>query len=536
MSRPPRNRRPEPGGSGESADVPASGSAQRSEQMEHVRRLLGYWGMLADLCFSDLLLCVGSDKSSQSAPGHAKSQSSEVDPGPGWWNRSEEPDPVDGRQSFFILDQVRPSTAQTVLVQDQVGRGLNGSEWHLVRSAWPAGRVADGEVRLAAGREPVRMQCIPLRHEGRTIAALLRYSALSVGRRPGELERTYVQLFDRFAGMMVEGRFPFPAGDWAVQDVPRVGDGVMVLDSGGRVGFSSPNAVTALHRLDVRANVTGLRLSEVGLDDGAVVEAFSTALPAVGELEGSSGTIVLLRCLPFSSASRPQPDGAMVLVRDVTELRRRDRMLLSKDATIREIHHRVKNNLQTISSLLRLQARRVAPGEGRTALHEAERRIASMAVVHDFLARDVGDQVSFDSIVHALVNMARASVLPPRRVDFSVEGDAGELAAGVATPLAVIVSELLQNAVEHGFTDGRAGRVEVRLAQDRQNLSVLVSDNGTGLGEGFRIENSASLGLTIVRDLVERQLGGRLELATEGGLSALVTVPSAGGEGQLVEG
>ncbi|MDA8393610.1 MAG: sensor histidine kinase [Actinomycetota bacterium] len=482
-------------------------TGQRPEQMEHVRRLLAYWGMLADLCFSDLLLCVAVDGASEG-----------------------------GRDSFFVLDQVRPSTTQTVLVHDQVGRSPNESEWQLVRSAWSKGRVADGEVRLAEGREPVRMQCIPLRYGGRTIAALLRYSAFSVGRRPGELERTYVQLFDRFAGMMVQGTFPFATDDWAVADVPRVGDGVMVLDSGGRVSFASPNAVTALHRLDIRANATGLRLSEVGLDDSAVAESFATALPAVGELEGTSGTIVLLRCLPFSGSGEVRPDGAMVLVRDVTELRRRDRMLLSKDATIREIHHRVKNNLQTISSLLRLQARRVSPGEGRTALQEAERRIASMAVVHDFLARDVADQVRFDSIVRALVHMARESVLPPRRVDFSVEGDAGDLPAGVATPLAVIVSELLQNAVEHGFGDGRPGRVDVRLAQDSHCLQVRVSDNGTGLREGFRIEESASLGLTIVRDLVERQLGGRLELATTGGLSAIVTLPSPqGGEAAHVQ-
>src|SRR5207302_67420 len=123
---------------------------------------------------------------------------------------------------------------------------------------------------------------------------------------------------------------------------------------------------------------------------------------------------VLLRCLPLldsslsgdeSSPVTQEVTGAVVLLRDISELRRRDRLLVSKDATIREIHHRVKNNLQTISSLLRLQGRRLESPEGRTALRESERRIRSIAIVHEILSREAGDQVPFDEIVRSLVRM-----------------------------------------------------------------------------------------------------------------------------------
>jgi two-component sensor histidine kinase len=227
--------------------------------------------------------------------------------------------------------------------------------------------------------------------------------------------------------------------------------------------------------------------------------------------------------------------GALALLRDVTDLRRRDRLLLSKDATIREVHHRVKNNLQTISSLLRLQARRLPSGDGRSALDEAERRIRSISLVHDILAREVGERVLFDEIIEPLVRMAREGALSPDGdIDFRVEGDAGELAAEVATPLALVLNELLQNAAEHAFVDGRArdgvGSVVVRLDNDGETLSVEVRDNGKGMPEGFAIEGTDSLGLSIVRDLVSGQLGGTISTRRDNGTVVALEIPVAGRE------
>ena len=121
---------------------------------------------------------------------------------------------------------------------------------------------------------------------------------------------------------------------------------------------------------------------------------------------------MLLRCLPL--LHRGEVTGGLVLLRDVTDIRRRDRLLLSKDATIREVHHRVKNNLQTISSLLRLQARRLSTHDGKVALREAERRIRSIARVHEVLSRDPGEQVAFGEIVRDLVRMAEEAVVGNR--------------------------------------------------------------------------------------------------------------------------
>jgi two-component sensor histidine kinase len=207
--------------------------------------------------------------------------------------------------------------------------------------------------------------------------------------------------------------------------------------------------------------------------------------------------------------------GAVLLLRDVSEVRQRDRLLLSKDATIREIHHRVKNNLQTISSLLRLQARRTASEEARDLLGEAVRRIRTIALVHETLSREASDDVALVEIVRPLLRLAEDSLQSPDRpVRFRVEGDGGKLPANVATPLAVVLTELLQNAVEHAFRNrNRPGNVVVILEHDDQVLTVKVVDDGLGVPEGFSLERRSSLGLTIVRTLVSTELAGTIAIA-----------------------
>ncbi len=461
----------------------------------HLQRLVASWGMLSDLCFADLMLF---------APVTAR----------------------DG--AFVVLGQVRPTTNRTLHLDDYVGRVIEERDRPLVARGWRLGTVVEGEVDIAARGERARMVCIPVRWQGAVVAVLTRESALSVGRRPGELERTYVEVFDRLARMTSQGVFPFPVSEEVTADTPRVGDGVVVLDAAARVDFASPNAVNALHRMSVYTSIDGLRLDEAGLGQSAVDVAFQTRLPVTEEVAHGAEAVIVLRCIPLLDQGRPS--GALVLLRDVTELRRRDRLLLSKDAAIREVHHRVKNNLQTISSLLRLQARRLPPGEGRHALLESERRVRSIALVHEILSRDTVDQVHFNDILPSLVRMAEDLGSSERPVRITSSGEAGDVPASVATPLAVVVTELLQNAAEHAFPldadlPAEAIAVRVSLVRSDAELRVTVADNGVGLPPGFRIEDTASLGLSIVRGLVGSQLGGRIDMHTDGGTIVELTVP-----------
>ncbi|MFM9122835.1 MAG: sensor histidine kinase, partial [Actinomycetota bacterium] len=227
-----------------------------------------------------------------------------------------------------------------------------------------------------------------------------------------------------------------------------------------RVRYASPNAVSAMHRVGVSANAVGQTLAELGVAEMAARHAFERREPVVEEVEQTSEITLLTRTIPMLKRSGRQVvvTGGVVLLRDVSELRRRDRLLLTKDATIREIHHRVKNNLQTISSLLRLQSRRLKSAEAIDAIAESVRRIRTIALVHETLSHEAGEDISFIEIVRPLLRLVEEGLQSTDRpVGFRVVGDAGRLPATVATPLSVVILELLQNAVDHGFPEGSEG-------------------------------------------------------------------------------
>jgi two-component sensor histidine kinase len=218
--------------------------------------------------------------------------------------------------------------------------------------------------------------------------------------------------------------------------------------------------------------------------------------------------------------------GALLLVQDVTELRRRDRQIMSKDATIREIHHRVKNNLQTVAALLRLQARRVSVPEAREALEESMRRVSSIALVHETLSVSVDEEVDFDAVVDRLLVMLGDVMGSPEKIIVRRDGTFGDIPAEVATALVLVLTELVQNALEHGFEQDATGSVVVSARRARGTLVVRIDDDGAGLPEGF--DAGGALGLQIVKTLVSAELDGTVDFRAHEdgpGTSAVVTVP-----------
>ncbi len=213
-----------------------------------------------------------------------------------------------------------------------------------------------------------------------------------------------------------------------------------------------------------------------------------------------------------------------MLVRDVTQLRYRERQLKRQQAVIREVHHRVKNNLQTIASLLRLQGRRVPP-EARRELEEATRRIAAIALVHETLSKESGQYVDFAGVAGRLIRMVSEGLLhPDGRIALRLEGDPGKLHSDMATPLAVVLVELLQNAVEHAF-DESGGTVNVLMKREDGLLTMTVNDDGKGLPEAFA-QRTKGLGLQIVGALVESELAGIFSYESDGGARFSVVVPT----------
>jgi two-component sensor histidine kinase len=509
------------------------------------------WSLLADLSFSDLLLFApvtrDSGEGDEAVPGFeaaglgltglgvAGFETSGMDV-PGYSDPSGLAAPPN---AFVVLGQIRPTTSQTLYESDLVGQVQPVQTLLNMVEAYQTGVIIRAEQPSAFADGLVRITHIPVRHRGTVLGVLCRIWSPWTTRRRGTLERVYLELFERLSVMVADGLFPFADDEAAVEEAPRVGDGVLVIDAHERITYASPNAVNALHRASITSAMVGSSLATLGLETSAINEAFANKLPAIEEVERLPDVILTVRCIPL--ISRGEVTGAAILLRDVTDLRRRDRLLLTKDATIREVHHRVKNNLQTISSLLRLQARRLDDTEvaGRTALLEAERRIRAIALVHDILARDSTEQVPFEEIVSALVNMVRETNTISFPVTIEVDGGLGDVAAAVATPLAVAIAELLQNAMEHAFPEAWcAGRwkgadacVELVLREQPEVFEIVVRDNGRGLPEGFDIDKTRSLGLSIVRDLVRSQLGGTITMDSDEGTVVRLNIPANGRPG-----
>ena len=471
------------------------------DQLRHLQRLIAWWGMLADLSFSDLLLFVPTNS--------------------------------DGGE-FAIASQIRPTTGQTLYRDDHVGLRVTDVDRPLVARAYKLQQVVDGEVPIKPTNRRASVMCIPIIYHQEVIGVLSRELIPNFAERrdPGELERTYLEAFHQLAKMIAAGAFPFVDNEVDMDEIPRVGDGLLVVDPEARIQYASPNALSTLHRVGVLGNVAGRRLEELGLKHPVIGHGSGPLRAVVVEIERNDTAVHLLGVpLVEHGTSR----GAVVLLRDVTELRLRDRLLVSKDATIREIHHRVKNNLQTISSLLRLQGRRLESEEAKLAIDESVRRIRAIALVHETLANETADDVSLGEVAGMLARTVQDSFTSPDRpIHFEVIGDAGLVPSDIVTPLAVVLNELLQNTVDHAFptigsgVENEVGLVEVFLDRTENQIRMAVRDNGIGIPNDFDSDTHQGLGLSIIRGLVTTELDGAIEVRRRSdstGSEALVEVP-----------
>ncbi len=470
------------------------------EDVEILSDIVSEWHLLADLSFSDLICWV---------PGTDENE-------------------------FWAAAQIRPATGPTALEDDVVGDVISYDPEHLVTEAFLSEMICEtSDNKLQAGI-PVDVWAIPVVRDGRCLAVIERHTNQMGVRAPGALEDNYLEIADILSDMLWRGDFPSsdktgltPHGS----GIPRIGEGIIRLTLAGIVTYASPNAVSAYRRLGLQGDLVGEDAAQLTSDlmagaeptDQAPSKLIRQRTPTTMEIETDRAS-VNVKIVPLTDEDGPL--GTLLVCRDTTELRRRERQLVTKDATIREIHHRVKNNLQTVAALLRLQARRITSEEGQTALHHAMSRVQAIAVVHEILSQSYTGRVEFDNVMDGLLRYVGDLAASRGKVTARREGSFGEVPAAAATSLSLVLTELCQNAIEHGLSSG-SGEVAVRPTRDGSTLRVEVTDNGLGLPDDFDPDNTNSLGLSIVATLVS-DLHGHFELGPNPdgqGATAVVTVP-----------
>lgn len=475
------------------------------EDLDWLHSLIGDWQMIADMALADLILWLPT---------------------------------ADGR--YAAVAHARPSGSPTAFAHDVIGMRAPDAWAVIIDETYVQGVGHISKNPDWTQHSPTRLRAVPvrrgIRREGDSvettapIAVVTRHTNVAEARTPSRQDLVFLGCASDLLDMIAAGDFPdLSAPTGPRRAAPRVSDGLIRLDRTGEVLFASPNALSAYNRLGFEGELEGGDLTAItaGLVSGRSVADESLPVVTSGkaswrtDVEGGGATITL-RAIPLRRAHRRI--GAIILCRDVTEVRRQEQELLTKDATIREIHHRVKNNLQTVSSLLRIQARRTQTEEARSALLKAMRRVEAIAVVHDTLSEGLSQSVDFDEVFERVLRLiTEVASVDNGRVYPTFSGSFGVVPSRSATPLALALTELVTNAVEHGLS-GADGQVWVTAERDEHELRVVVGDDGGGLPEG-RV--GAGLGTQIVRTLIEGELKGTIDwhTLTGSGTEVTITIP-----------
>jgi two-component system, sensor histidine kinase PdtaS len=468
------------------SELISENSNLKANEVEHLSELVAEWRLLADLSFADLLLWLPIRRDEKSWP-----------------------------EGHLAIAQIRPTTAATVFTEDLVGTSINWGQRPLVDQALSDGEIVRDAKPEQVGQIVIKEETIPVILNGKILAVISRHRNADLMRQPSKLELNYREIAHKIYKMVAEGNFPIRNSLYSSESSPRVGDGLIRLDVNGTIFFASPNARSALSRVGFQKELEGENLGVVfsNLNKGDTQptdESWQTMLNGKSlrrtEYESQSAVLDIL-VIPLTEGC--DRIGAIVLIHNITELRNRDRALLTKDATIKEIHHRVKNNLQTVSALLRLQSRRVTDPIASSALDEAVRRVASIALVHETLSNQSSEFVEFDLVLDQILK--NALDLNPRSIGYKKIGEFGSFDSKTATALSLVITELIHNALEHGLSE-TGDQLTVEISKNGNQYLVSVCDNGSGLPEEFNIEKSANLGLQIANTLTKNELNGSINL------------------------
>lgn len=449
---------------------------------EWLHHLVADWQVIADLSFADLLLVIQN-----------------------------------GDGDYVVAEQCRPSTAITLRTDDLLGKKLDDSLVPELNEAIKSETSFHSSTLRSIGRATVCYVYAPVRHRGKTLGLVMRETNLATRESNGRYEMESINAGKTLFDMIPREQFPYRDSVLNQRHNARVSDGFIVLEADGVVRYASPNAISCFRRLGGLDTMQGEYLSEFGTrllhTNDTVPESLPLVLTGKADVDcelEANRSIVSMRSLPLWGPNNRI--GAVVLCRDVTEVLRREQELRTKNATISEIHHRVKNNLQAVSALLRLQARKTKSVEVRKELEEAQRRVQTIALVHEGLSQTADEIVDFDKVISSLLKMSIELASQNQNIDIDFIGKFGRLAAQDATPLSLVLTELVTNAVEHGFEGREEGHIRITVGRGGDNLNIVVEDDGDGIdseaSHGMAKSSGSGLGTQLINTFVTNDFGG----------------------------
>jgi len=446
-----------------------------------------------------------------------------------------------GDRRFCVAVHARSHAMATLYLEKQAGRCLTQEERPWMFQAVVKGDYAHQVLKeIPDVRTEVQQQVWPILDDsGQVIAAVGACTNAVELARHKRRSHSFQRALAHFFWTLVSGNLR------GCEDLPPFSDrsGLIFIDGLGRYRYLSGIAANIYRHLGYLDDLRMRAMSEVAAGDDELVHRawkeqrcrFSetvlrrhilqySAIPLFGQPDHLS----FWERLRWSQKSHDRY-GAILLVNDITEERERAQELKVKSAMIKEVHHRLKNNLQLLISIMRMQIRRVHAEEARTLLKEDMNRLLSMSVIHEALSYGEGNNLNLKDVIRQIVSQTQMSMVDPRRHIriHLVAADDVVLPTNKVTTCALVFNELLLNAVKHGFGKQQSGEIRIYLYDKQDQVALIMDDSGQGLPENFSPAENASIGLDIIHTLVQDDLKGSITFTTrkEGGTQASLHFP-----------
>ncbi|MDQ4075709.1 MAG: sensor histidine kinase [Chloroflexota bacterium] len=438
-----------------------------------------------------------------------------------------------------IVAQAQPHSVPPVYTRSLVGQEQPLRELPVVTNVLRGSAFAQGPRHMTAHRSHIVQRAYPVMDgDGTRIGVLSLEKSLVEHERHLTRRAAFRRALHDLRDMVLRGR---SAGLGNLSPF-RETDGIMVVNEQHLITYVSGLASYHYRRLGYSEELIGKPVAELDTADKVLVErAFAEKYPFEDERQEEE-RLWIRKVIPVEGPSHRLPDrlaflfpygfGAeewhtvLITIHDATAARRKEQEQIVRQAMVQEIHHRVKNNLQTVASLLRLQSRRAEHEETRQALTEAMNRILSIAVVHEFLSQHE-KTINMRDVAGRIARQVRESVLDPaQRIRLEVEGDSIFLHAHRTTMIALVINELILNALEHGFGGLDCGEILISFVDEGDRVRLVVRDTGAGLPDDFSLEQANSLGLRIVQTIVGEDLRGTFDLKSiDSATEAVIVFP-----------
>lgn len=416
----------------------------------------------------------------------------------------------------IVVAEAKPRTAKSLYRFPVIGQlALRKKEPAVIRTM-QTGFFTIGMRGISQEEIPMKQSVVPIKNnKDRTIAVLIMEQDIteqvSREKKVKDLTETAEQLSKTLL------RVAFAKAE-ASNILP---DGFLILDEDGMITYYNIAARDLFDRIGFRNRTIKRKSIAELLPD---LDFGRDTLTEQMYIESKIGGLNLAFTLVPMNNFEETASGAFMLIRDITEIRVKEKELMLQSVVIKEINHRIKNNLQTIASLLRLQARRADSRQTKKALYDSISRILSIAVVHEALSKESKEMVDIRIVLNYLVEVFKNISKDGKTIKINLKCDSIMLFSRQATSLVLVVNELVQNALEHAFVDRNDGLIDIEVRRINNNVVLKVSDNGIGFKKE-KLKSSKSLGIKIVKTLVEEDLKGIIKFTNNKGTKVYVRFP-----------